>query len=195
MGVFGGCPPARGVAAAATPGGFRTGSVIDRRPGGALPGVEGSALDERRILSHQHRDIDRIVDRIETLGEMAGNLASPDLASVLDALLGTMERSLLPHLEWEEQVCYPDLDRLAGTAWATRVLRLEHEDLREAIGRLQGHRLVLRHEPTYRHLIDLRAHLYRLHALLRAHLEQEEFVALFLCEAPPAGDGGQRRSP
>jgi hemerythrin-like domain-containing protein len=137
----------------------------------------GAAV-ERRILSHEHREIEHVVARIETTAEMAGNLAARDLASALRSLLDTIEKTLLPHLDWEDNFCFPEMDRLAATPWATRLLRIQHQQVRSAVERLEADWLSLRREPTHRQLVDLRARLYALHALMCAHFEQEERVVL-----------------
>jgi hemerythrin-like domain-containing protein len=133
---------------------------------------------ERRILGQEHREIEHIVGRIETTAEMAGNLAARDLASALRSLLDGIEKTLLPHIDWEDNFCYPQMDRLAETPWATRLLRLQHQQIRQAVERLEADWLALRREPTHRQLVDLRARLYGLHALMSSHFEQEERVVL-----------------
>ncbi|HXQ95529.1 MAG TPA: hemerythrin domain-containing protein [Candidatus Acidoferrales bacterium] len=138
---------------------------------------------ERRILDHEHRDIEHIVGRIEATAEMAGNLAARDLASALRTLLDTIEKILLPHLDWEDHFCFPEMDRLAETTWATRLLRLQHQQIRQSVERLEADWLALRREPSHRQLVDLRARLYGLHALMGSHLEQEERVILPLLDA------------
>ncbi len=141
------------------------------------PPRQGVAV-ERRILGQEHREIEHIVGRIETTAEMAGNLAARDLASALRSLLDAIEKTLLPHIDWEDNFCYPQMDRLAGTPWATRLLRLQHQQVRQAVERLEADWLALRREPTHRQLVDLRARLYGLHALMSSHFEQEERVVL-----------------
>ena len=136
---------------------------------------QGVAI-ERRILGHEHREIEHVVGRIEATAEMAGNLAARDLASALRSLLDSIEKTLLPHLDWEDTFCFPEMDRLAETPWATQLLRLQHEQIRRSVERLEEDWLALRREPTHRQLLDLRARLDGLHALMRAHLEQEEAV-------------------
>ncbi len=143
----------------------------------AMSQHQGVAV-ERRILSHEHREIEHVVGRIEATAEMAGNLAARDLASALRSLLDSVEKTLLPHLDWEDNFCYPEMDRLAGTPWATRLLRLQHQQVRQSVERLEADWLALRREPTHRQLVDLRARLYGLHALMSAHFEQEERVIL-----------------
>ena len=143
---------------------------------------QGVAI-ERRILSHEHREIEHVVGRIETTAEMAGNLAARDLASALRSLLDSIEKTLLPHLDWEDNFCFPEMDRLAATPWATRLLRLQHQQIRQSVERLEADWLALRREPTHRQLVDLRARLYGLHALMSTHFEQEERVILPFLDA------------
>jgi hemerythrin-like domain-containing protein len=138
---------------------------------------------ERRILEHEHRDLEHVVGRIEATAEMAGNLAARDLASALRSLLDSIEKILLPHLDWEDHFCFPEMDRLAETTWVTRLLRLQHQQIRQAVERLEADWLALRREPSHRQLVDLRARLYGLHALMGSHLEQEERVMLPFMEA------------
>ena len=148
---------------------------------------------ERRILAHDHREIEHLLGHIENTAEMAGNLASPDLTSALRNLLDAIQHTLCGHLHWEETVCYREMDGLVGTPWATRFLRFQHEQIRRSVDRLEEDGLALRHEPTHGELVALRARLYRLHALLCAHIEQEESALIpFLdaaSDAPPCSDG------
>jgi iron-sulfur cluster repair protein YtfE (RIC family) len=144
---------------------------------------------ERRILAHDHRAIEHVVGRVETTAEIVGTLTTPDLASALRNLLDTVERSLGPHLEWEEKICFAQIDGIAGTAWATRILRVQHDQIHEAVSAIERDWRGLRGEVTHRQLTDLRAHLYRLHALMSAHLEQEELALIPFLEAEGRGSG------
>ncbi len=144
---------------------------------------------ERRIVGHEHQEIEHVAGQIETIAEMAGNLASGDLASALRSVLDGIEKTLLPHIDWDDSVCFLEIDRLAGTPWATRLLRLQHQQVRQAVERLEADWLALRREPTHRQLVDLRARLYGLHALMSSHFEQEEAVIMPFLERqndPPA---------
>ena len=146
------------------------------------PHSQGLAI-ERRILSHEHREIEHVIPRIETTAEMAGNLAARDLAAALRSLLDAIEKTMLPHLDWEENFCFPEMDRIAATPWATCMLRMQHQRIRQCVERLEANWLALRHEPSHRQLVDLRARLYGLHALVSSHLEQEERMLVPLLDA------------
>jgi len=136
------------------------------------------ALAERRELCGAHHEIEPILTRIDALAEMAGNLASPDLDEALRVLLDSMAVSLLPHFDWEDATLIPALDPSAGPSSGGHLLRQQHAQIRQGIERLTVSRMALGHEPTHRQLGDLRARLYGLHALLCAHLEQEEDALL-----------------
>ena len=142
------------------------------------------ALAERHQLCRAHRDIEPILTRIDALAEMAGNLSSPDLDEALRTLLDSMAANLLPHFEWEEGALIPALDPSDGSHPSDglpsggHLLCQQHAQIRQGLERLAVSRMALRHEPTHRQLGDLRARLYGLHALLYAHLEQEEDALL-----------------
>jgi hemerythrin-like domain-containing protein len=129
---------------------------------------------ERRFLEQEHREIHRGVNRLTDVAELAGSLASADLGTTLQNLLGWLHSSLQPHAAWEEQWLYPRLDERAHSPWPTRLLRFEHEQIRRAIAALEVDRDALRREPTHQRLVELRARLYGLDALIRAHLERED---------------------
>ncbi len=120
-----------------------------------MPNAAGHGVAiERRILDREHREIEHVVARIETTAEMAGNLAAQDLANALRSLLNTIEKTLLPHLDWEDDFCFPEIDRLAATPLATRVLRLQHGQIRQAVERLEADWLAVRREPSHRQLVE-----------------------------------------
>lgn len=129
---------------------------------------------ERRFLEQEHREIARGVNRLTDVAELAGSLSAADLGSTMQSLLDWLESSLEPHAAWEEQWLYPRLDERAASPWPTRLLRFEHAQIRRAITTLHDDRDALRREPTHRRLVDLRARLYGLDALIRAHLERED---------------------
>ncbi len=150
----------------------------------AAPGVQCAAASiERRMLIHEHRGIEHLVERLEGVAEMSGNMAAPDLVVALRGLLDATRRILRPHLEWEDDVCFEEVERLTGTPWSTRVLRVQHEQLRQAAERLEADWQALQSHAGRHELVEVRAHLYELHALVSAHLEQEEAAVMPFLDA------------
>lgn len=147
---------------------------------------------ERRFLEAEHRDLVPGIARIEETAGLAGSLAAQDLSAALRSLLDWLERPFRSHCDWEDSWLYPTLDGIAGTAWATRSMRFDHRQIQELVGRLEIDWELLRREPTHRHLVDLRARLYGLHALVRAHIEREERFLVPLLDAQLDGRTGSR---
>ena len=149
-----------------------------------MPAAERTAaVQERRILCHEHRSLEPLMTHLEQAAGLVGPLAGIDLAGVLRKTIDEFEKTLLPHLAWEETFCYPEIERLTGTPLSTRYLRLQHGQLRGQLERLEADWLLLRDSPTHPVQVALRGHLHAFHALLGAHLEQEEQVLLPLIDA------------
>lgn len=144
------------------------------------------AMVERHILDRAHRALEHILVRLETTAEVAGTLGGPELAGMVRTLLDDVDTTLRAHMAWEEQVCYPETDRLAATPWATQLLRLQHDQIRRVLDQLRADDLG-RAGPHQRAVTELRGQLYALHAILGSHLEQEERALLGLLVAEPAG--------
>ena len=136
-----------------------------------MPSAErAAAAEERRILGHEHRALEPLLTRLEGTADLVGTLPALELAGVLRSLLDRFEQTLLPHIGWEEGFCYPEIERLAGTPWATRCLHLQHEQLRRGVDHLEADWLRLREAPDHRAVLEVRGQLHEFHALLGSHL-------------------------
>ena len=126
------------------------------------------------FIEHEHLDLIRGINRIHEVATEIGAIASPELSGHVLAVLRWEESVLVPHMAWEEAILYPEIDRRAGTHWATRIARFDHRQIRDAAARLRSDQ----QEPTQRagteRHTDIRFALSCLEALLRAHLEREE---------------------
>lgn len=145
---------------------------------------------ERAFADHEHRDLRPGIDRIHDVAGSVGTIAAPDLSIVLLDVLDWFETVVEPHAAWEEGWLYPELDRLAGTPWATRLMRYEHHQIRHVVARLESDRDLLRHEPNHDEAVALLGDLFALEALLRSHVEREERFLLPLLDEPPVGGLG-----
>ncbi len=144
------------------------------------------ALVARPVLGRAHRALDRLLLRVEALAGVTGTFEVSELSGVVDVLLQDLDKTLLPHMAWEDQVCFPAADRLAATPWATQVLRLQHDHLRGSLDRLRVDGGALHLGPSRSAIVAVRAHLYAFDATLAAHLEQEEATLSGLLGTPPA---------
>jgi hemerythrin-like domain-containing protein len=85
---------------------------------------------------------------------------------------------------------YPEVDRRAGTPWATKLMSFEHRQIRDATHELAAARTALRESGSSAAVIEVRGRLFALEAILRAHLAREERFLLPLLEADGVIDAG-----
>jgi hemerythrin-like domain-containing protein len=138
-----------------------------------MSGPEG-VLAEQQYEEHEHRELRHGIDALHDVANRAGHLAADDLSFAILGVLRWAERVLEPHARWEDSWLYPEMDQLAGSCWATKMLRYEHHQIRELVARVREDRKRLVGPPTPDELTAIRAHLFGLEALIRAHIEREE---------------------
>jgi hemerythrin-like domain-containing protein len=133
---------------------------------------------EHEFTEHEHHELIRALGHIHAVGLAAGTVTRQDLADQLLSVLTWIDNTLVPHIRWEEEVVYRELDVRAGTHWATSVMRYEHGQLREFANALSRDYDELRHEPMSGQIGELRARLFGFEAVLRAHVQREEALLL-----------------
>jgi len=143
----------------------------------------------RAFAEHEHLDLVRGINRIHEVAARVGRAATPALSLDVLEVLRWVDRTLEPHIAWEESFLYPDLDARAGTPWATRGARFDHRQIRDMVAVVRADQQRL-HAPDRIDREDApRCHLFGLEALLRAHIEREERFLL------PALDALTREGP
>jgi hypothetical protein len=133
-------------------------------------------MDPLARTSHQHHD--RLIVHVDRLAELAGTLddgVRPGFAAACEAEHRFILEQLLPHMEAIETTLYGELERLMEGRHSMAPMRREHADLQRLIGALEGyHDKVTAERMDASDIVGLRRALYRLHALLRVHLAEEE---------------------
>ena len=130
---------------------------------------------ELQVLDHEHR---RVRDGLAALQEV---LEDPEIRTRPEAIdrtartLQWIRRDVLPHAAWEEAWLYPRLDTTAGTAWATRVLRFQHEQIRDLATALEAAFVSAEGRWTPEAGYQLALAMTRLETLISAHLAQEQW--------------------
>lgn len=140
------------------------------------------AVAEEAFAMQEHRELLPWIERIHDVGCAIGHSAAGELAVSLHRVLVWLQGDLQAHAAWEEAWLYPEIDARAGTPWATRTMRFEHERIRAAVRRLAAEQSRLGHELTASQASELACHVFGLEAVLRAHLECEECVLLPLLQ-------------
>jgi hypothetical protein len=126
--------------------------------------------------SHEHHDrLMPHVDRLAELAQMLGETVAPEFGPACEAEHRFIEGQLLPHIEAIESTLYVELERLMEGRHSMAPMRREHADLRRLIESLgQYHKIVTEGRLGPAEAMGLRRALYRLHAMLRVHLAEEE---------------------
>lgn len=126
--------------------------------------------------SHEHHSrLMPHVDRLAQLAEQLGESVPAGFAAACEAEHHFITAQLLPHIEAIELTLYGELDRLMAGRHSMAPMRREHAELRRLIDSMgQYHDLVIRGDLGQAEAIGLRRALYRLHAILRVHLAEEE---------------------
>jgi iron-sulfur cluster repair protein YtfE (RIC family) len=141
----------------------------------------GAAVEER-ILEREHEGIRAGLSSLQGTIEDAHRLTRVELAERVARATAWMHREFLPHAAWEEAWLYGRLDHEAGSPWATRGLRFQHEQIRELAAALETTSMIAHDRWTPEIAFDLVAAMARLDALLSAHLAQEELYVLPLLD-------------
>jgi hemerythrin-like domain-containing protein len=144
---------------------------------------------EHGFAAHEHRELAHGVDRMHEVGGLLGT--NDDLAAAVLEIIHWVDAVLEPHARWEDSWLYPEIDRHAGTPWATKLMSFEHQQIRDAAHDLARARTALRQSRGPAAVVEVRGRLFALEAIVRAHMAREERFLLPLLDGdvPEPGFG------
>jgi hypothetical protein len=124
------------------------------------------------------------VDAILATAQMVGAVPCEELRPHVLEARGFLTGTLLPHMEAAERAVYPRLESALSDANALEPLRREHEEVRRLTAEL-GRFCDAHQEGLYRRgeALALRRVLYRVHAIVRVHLDEEEMLTALLAHS------------
>jgi hypothetical protein len=123
-----------------------------------------------------HERLATMLDGLPALADMLDERPRPArfeerFGTVYQSVTGT----LLPHIERVEGSLYPELDRLMQNRHSMTQMRGEHDDIRGLVDRLGTFGEAIEADALGpAGTVGLRRVLYRLYALLKVHLAEEE---------------------
>jgi hypothetical protein len=138
--------------------------------------LDTTTLQSLRTTSEEHHA--RLlphVDRLLVLADMVGHLDCDPLHALFEQEYSFVVGQLVPHMEAIETTLYGRLEDLLAGRHSMAPMREEHRELRrliEELGRYRGH--VDGCSWSAVEGMALRRALYRLHAILKVHLAEEE---------------------
>ncbi|MGO9179080.1 MAG: hemerythrin domain-containing protein [Candidatus Limnocylindrales bacterium] len=132
--------------------------------------------------SHAHHDrLLHEVDRMPAVGDMIGRAPIDELRTSVDGMAASLTDLLIPHMEAQEAALYPEFERILQNRHSMAPMRREHVEIRDLVARIETvrHRLADGHLGTGEGL-ELRRAIFRLYALLKVHLAEEELYVSIL---------------
>jgi hypothetical protein len=126
--------------------------------------------------SHEHHEqIEPHVDRLPELAEMIGRVTPEVFSSSFQEECSFIVGRLVPHMETIETTLYGRLELVMDKRHSMEPMRREHEQLRGLFASLcEYSELVADERLSEGDQVGLRRVLYRLYAMLKVHLAEEE---------------------
>lgn len=132
-------------------------------------------LSLRTTSEEHHARLLPHVDRLLDLADMVGHVDCESTHALFEAEYAFIVGQLVPHMDTIEQALYDQLEHLMGGRHSMAPMRQEHEAMRHLVEELSRYRS---HADGCRWTavegLALRRALYRLHAILKVHLAEEE---------------------
>lgn len=123
-----------------------------------------------RVVHEHHDELIRHVDALAEIADSIGSVPADELSQRLRAERSFVTGQLLPHMEQTEATLYPELERLLQNRHSMTPMRHEHEQLRRMTAELAE----VRTPAGLGNQLRLRRILYRMYAVLKVHLAEEE---------------------
>jgi len=140
-----------------------------------LTRMESSLLSLRTTSEEHHALLLPHVDTLLTLAEMVGHVECSVIHAAFEDEYAFVVGQLVPHMEAIEHALYDRLEQVMGGRHSMSPMRQEHRAVGHLVEELGRYR---RHVDgcTWSAIegMALRRALYRLHALLKVHLAEEE---------------------
>ncbi len=152
-------------------------------------------------VSHEHHE--RLIGHIDTLpevGDMIGHVPVAELRPRVIEVVDFLEGLLLPHMEASERALYPELERMMQNRHSMATMRREHEEIRQLVAALTAMRPKLADGCHHTgDCVALRRIIFRLYAMLKTHLAEEELYLAIVerggvrggCGEAGGGDGSR----
>ncbi len=129
--------------------------------------------------SHEHHErLMRRVDQMPAVGDLiSGREPLAELRPHIDETCGFLTGLLIPHMEAAERNLYPELERLLQNRHSMTPMRREHAEILRLVDDLVRLRKELDNGRTTTGeavALPLRRDIFRLYALLKIHLAEEQ---------------------
>lgn len=127
-------------------------------------------------VAHEHHErLTRHVDRMPATGDLVGSVPVEELRPHVDEIATFLSGLLVPHMDAAEATLYPELERMLQNRHSMTPMRREHGEIRGLVGELVTLQKDLgRGHFTTGEVVALRRVVFRLYAMLKIHLAEEQ---------------------
>jgi hypothetical protein len=128
-----------------------------------------------RIAHEHHQRLMHDVDRMPALGDAILGAKPADLRTPVAEMDAFLTGVLVPHLEAAEATLYPELERMMQNRHSMTPMKREHTEIRKLVADFHtlGQQFTTQ-TPSLARSLALRRVVFRLYALLKVHLAEEE---------------------
>ena len=127
-------------------------------------------------VSLEHHDrLMRHLDAMTPVGDMVGHAPAAELRPRVDEVATFLNDLLMPHMEATEHALYPELERMLQNRHSMTPMRREHEEIRKLVAEMVRLQTRLDSGPLHTgETVALRRVIFRLYAMLKVHLAEED---------------------
>jgi iron-sulfur cluster repair protein YtfE (RIC family) len=134
-------------------------------------------------LHAEHADLLPRIEALRATAESADVLDAAALVTEVDEALAFLRGHLVPHARAEDEVLYPEVERVLGAPRATATMRRDHVEVLRLVDELASLRDVIAARGAGRSDVqEVERLLYGLYAVLHLHFAKEEEVYLPLLD-------------
>lgn len=144
-----------------------------------------------QVSVEHHARLMRHVDLMPATGDLVGAAPLAELRPLVDEMAGFLTGLLIPHMDAAERTLYPELERLLQNRHSMTPMRREHDEIRQLVADLvsRQHGLDQGRLQTGE-AVALRRVIFRLYALLKVHLAEEQLY-LGIIEQGVSAEGAE----
>jgi hemerythrin-like domain-containing protein len=145
-----------------------------------------------RVSLEHHERLTRHLDTMTGVGDMVGVASVADLRPRVDEVAEFLTGLVLPHMEAAERTLYPELERMLQNRHSMTPMRREHGEIRKLVSQLDHLRERLDSGALHTgETVALRRVIFRLYAMLKAHLAEEQLY-LGIIEHGVTAEGAEK---
>ena len=127
------------------------------------------------VAHDHHQRLMRHVDELPAMGDRIGTTPITELLPLVHEMAAFLTGTLIPHMEASERTLYPELERMLQNRHSMTPMRREHAEVRHLVeGFVRIQKDLDEGHVSTGEAVALRRVVFRLYALMKIHLAEEQ---------------------